>query len=129
MKESRCLPALPIQQTKKNALKECEKRKMKKKVGAVETPLSNCFTNSSNWKNALKECEKLEKVWKENVSSNLLTLPIHQTKKECIERMWKKEKCENAETPLSNCFANVTMWMWKKESEKESWCSWNPFVF
>ena len=57
----------------KNALKECEKRKMKKKVGAVETPLSNCFTNSSNWKNALKECEKLEKIWKENVSSNLLT--------------------------------------------------------
>ena len=46
---------------------------MKKKVGAVETPLSNCFTNSSNWKNALKECEKLEKIWKENVSSNLLT--------------------------------------------------------
>ena len=52
-------------------------------------------------KNALKECEK--------------------------RKMWKKGGA--VETPLSNCFANVTMWKWKKENEKESWCSWNPFVF
>ena len=51
----------------------------------------------------------MDRKMKKKVGAVEPHLPIHQTKKECIERMWKKEKCENAETPLSNCFANVTM--------------------
>ena len=37
--------------------------------------------------------------------------------------MWKKRKMWKkggaVETPLSNCFANVTMWMWKKKMKKK----------